>query len=157
MDCTMIGYRRAEVKDIEDLVRMRIQFIKEVQHVEGSDKDEALAEELRKFFNATMPEDRFIAWLAEESGKIIGTSGLCFYSLAPSYKNMSGGVAYIQNMYTLPEHRGRGVAKVLFDKVLCEAKALGYKKISLHATEMGRPIYEKFGFTKVDNEMALNL
>ena len=157
MDDNLIGYRRAEVKDIEELVRMRIQFIKDVQHMEDSDKDEALAEQTRKFFNATIPVNRFISWIAEADGRIIGTSGLCFYSLAPSFKNMSGGVAYIQNMYTLPEYRGRGVAKVLFAKVLSEAKELGYKKISLHATEMGRPIYEKFGFTKVDTEMALNL
>jgi GNAT superfamily N-acetyltransferase len=75
-----------------------------------------------------MPKDRFIAWIAEEDGKVIGTSGLCFYTLAPSHNNMSGGVAYIQNMYTLPEYRGRGIAKVLFDKVLTEAKERGYKK-----------------------------
>jgi|LSQX01.2.fsa_nt_gb GNAT superfamily N-acetyltransferase len=153
----MICYRRAETKDIDDLVLMRLQFIKEVQHVEDSDKDDVLEEELMKFFNAMMPDDGFIAWVADENGKIISTSGLCFYTLAPSYKNMSGKVAYIQNMYTLPEYRGRGIAKVLFDKVLTEAKKLGYKKISLHATEMGRLIYEKFGFNNVENEMILNM
>jgi GNAT superfamily N-acetyltransferase len=153
----MISYRKADINDIETLAQMRIRFIKEIMHLEDSDKDRVLAEELRRFFRAAMPKDRFIAWIAEEDGKVIGTSGLCFYTLAPSHNNMSGGVAYIQNMYTLPEYRGRGIAKVLFDKVLTEAKERGYKKISLHATEMGRPIYEKFGFTGVNNEMALNL
>jgi predicted acetyltransferase len=42
-------------------------------------------------------------------------------------------------------------------KVLTEAKERGFKKASLHATEMGRPIYEKFGFKKVDNEMDIDL
>jgi GNAT superfamily N-acetyltransferase len=60
-------------------------------------------------------------------------------------------------MYTLPEHRGRGIATVLFERLLDEARERGYKKISLHATDMGRPIYEKFGFSGVDNEMELKL
>jgi GNAT superfamily N-acetyltransferase len=153
----MIVYRKAGVEDIEHLVQLRIDFIKEVQHVENNDNDEALAQEMRRFFISTMPEDGFIAWIAEEDGRIIGTSGLCFYRLAPSYSNMSGGVAYIQNMYTLPEHRGRGIATVLFERLLDEARERGYKKISLHATDMGRPIYEKFGFSGVDNEMELKL
>lgn len=153
----MISYRRADIKDIDDLVRLRLQFMKEAQHIDNSDKDDAMTESLSKFFNASMPDDGFIAWVAEEDGDMIGTSGLCFFLAAPSYKNMSGRIAYIQNMFTLPEHRGRGIAEVLFDKILTEAKELGYKKISLHATEMGRPIYEKFGFTGLNTEMVLNL
>ncbi len=152
----MIRYRKADTNDIENLTQMRVKFLKEIKHLKDSDRDEALAEELRKFFHEMMPDDRFIAWIAEEDGKIIGTSGICFYSLSPSFQNMSGRVAYIQNMYTLAEHRGRGRARVLFDRVLNEAKEKGCKKVSLHATEMGRPIYEKFGFAGVDNEMELN-
>ena len=131
--------------------------MKEAQHINDSTQDDVMAEALSSFFKEKMPDDSFIAWVAEDDSKVVGTSGLCFYELAPSYKNWSGKVAYIQNMYTLPEYRGRGIAKILFDKILTEAKALGYKKISLHATEMGRPIYEKFGFIKLDTEMVLNI
>jgi GNAT superfamily N-acetyltransferase len=127
----MISYRRADTKDINDLVRMRLQFVKEAQHVDNNDKDAEMTEGLRKFFSATMPGDEFIAWIAEEDGRMVGTSGLCFFELAPSYKNMSGRVAYIQNMYTLPEYRGRGIAKILFDKLLTEAKELAAKLAQL--------------------------
>lgn len=31
------------------------------------------------------------------------------------------------------------------------------RKITLHATEMGRKLYKKFGFVEVADEMVLNL
>lgn len=153
----MIEYRRAAISDIEDLIRLRMDFTREVQKIKNDDGDKTLSDSLREYFSSTMPEDGFIAWLAEYEGQIVATSGLCFYKLPPSFKNLSGNMAYIMNMYTIPEFRGKGIAKVLFEKILTEAKALGFKKISLHATEMGRPIYEKFGFKGIDTEMALNL
>ena len=41
---------------------------------------------------------------------------------------LDGRVAYIMNMYTLPEYRRKGIAKILFDKLVEEAKILGYRK-----------------------------
>lgn len=36
-----------------------------------------------------------------------------------------------------------------------DAKRMGITDISLEATDMGRPLYEKYGFIKMDNEMEL--
>ena len=41
--------------------------------------------------------------------------------------------------------------KLLVDDV----KAKGITAISLEATDMGRPLYQKFGFVKMNNEMEL--
>lgn len=35
------------------------------------------------------------------------------------------------------------------------AKNKGITAISLEATDMGRPLYEKYGFTKMNSEMEL--
>jgi hypothetical protein len=35
-----------------------------------------------------------------------------------------------------------------------EAKAKGCTKVLLNATKMGRPLYEKFGFCDIDDEMV---
>jgi hypothetical protein len=35
----MISYRKADINDIETLAQMRIRFIKEIMHLEDSDKD----------------------------------------------------------------------------------------------------------------------
>ena len=39
--------------------------------------------------------------------------------------------------------------------LVVDAKEKGIKAISLEATDMGRPLYEKFGFVKMNDEMEL--
>ena len=38
--------------------------------------------------------------------------------------------------------------------VLCAIKA-GWLQIALEATDMGRPLYERYGFVKLEDEMEL--
>ena len=49
--------------------------------------------------------------------------------------------------------------KESLNDVIClldyEAKRKGITSISLEATDMGRPLYEKFGFVKMNDEMEL--
>lgn len=152
----MIDYRLATQKDIEALVRLRIDFLEEFQPDACEQKTEC-QKLLHEYFTSAIPRSEFVAWLAEDGGKIVGTSGLSFYSIAPSLKNLTGKIAYILNMYTIPSYRGKGIASALFERIVGEAKNRGYKKILLHATESGRPVYQKFGFKSTDNEMALDL
>ena len=41
------------------------------------------------------------------------------------------------------------------DILVKDIKKKGITAISLEATEMGRPLYEKYGFTAMSNEMEL--
>lgn len=150
-------YRKATVNDLDELVRLRIEFLKEVRNIESDNNDSDVSKSLADYFKNTIKNDSFIAWLALDDNKIIATSGLCFYTLPPSYKNITGKVAYIMNMYTQPNYRNKGIATYLFQKMVDEAKNLGYQKLCLHATEKGKPLYLKYGFKNTDDEMVLNL
>jgi GNAT superfamily N-acetyltransferase len=152
----IIKYRKANIEDINELVRLRIEFMKEAMNIDNDQNDQVVRKALVEYFNRTMKDNNFIAWLAIDGSAIVGTSGLCFYTLPPSYKNISGDAAYIMNMYTQPLYRCRGIAASLFEKTVLEAKSMGYKKISLHATEMGKQVYKKFGFKEKDDEMVLD-
>ncbi len=153
----LITYRKASISDVDELVRLRIEFLKEAQNIESEIYDSCLEESLRLYFNNTISNNTFIAWLALDDNKIVATSGLCFYNLPPSYKNFTGNVAYIMNIYTQSDYRNKGIATYLFEKMIEEAKNLGYRKLCLHATEKGRSLYLKYGFKNTDNEMVLNL
>ena len=65
------------------------------------------------------------------------------------------GVSYIGWMATLPEHRGRGYAEALLRHMdAFMRRRYGMKETVLHATEMGRPVYERLGFRAVDEFAA---
>ncbi len=59
------------------------------------------------------------------------------------------------NMYTDPEYRRRGIAIKTLDMLIKDTRNKGITAISLEATDFGRPLYEKYGFIKMNNEMEL--
>lgn len=153
-----INYRKATIDNLDELVRLRIEFLKEVQPIESRQfSEEELATSLRGYLSKSLQNDEFVAWVAVFDGKIIATSGLCFFQITPGFTLIDGKIAYILNIYTLPKWRGKGVGKQIFDHILQEAIGRGYKRISLHASDDGRPIYEKFGFRLTGDEMELHL
>lgn len=62
---------------------------------------------------------------------------------------------FIMNMYTAPDYRRRGIAYRTLELLVEDAKSRGIKAISLEATDMGRPLYEKYGFVQMNGEMEL--
>jgi GNAT superfamily N-acetyltransferase len=65
------------------------------------------------------------------------------------------GVSYIGWMATLPEYRGHGYAEALLRHMdVFMRRRYGVKETVLHATEMGRPVYERIGFRAVDEFAA---
>src|SRR6266481_2371866 len=57
------------------------------------------------------------------------------------------GVSYIGWMATLPEYRGRGYAEALLRQMdAFMRRRYGVIETVLHATEIGRPVYERMGF-----------
>ena len=64
--------------------------------------------------------------------------------------------SYLLNVYTHPAHRGHGLARQLTEEAVAETRRRGIRIMSLHASEFGRPIYERLGFVPT-NEMRLTL
>jgi len=147
----MIEIRKATIDDIEKLTELRIQFMCEVNNTDKYDN--TLQKSIYDYLKENISNNNFVSWVAEDTGKIIGMSGICFYTLPPTLKNLSGKTAYIMNMYTLNDYRKQGIASKLFNKMLEEAREKECGVIYLHATDDGKPLYEKFGFKATGNEM----
>ena len=54
-----------------------------------------------------------------------------------------------------PEYRRQGIAIHTLDLLVKNAKKQGVSQIALEATAMGRPLYERYGFMKMEDEMEL--
>ena len=147
--------RRATLEDAETLVRLRVTFLEEVgQFAEGVDSG-AVAEAFRRYLQRKLPPGEFLAWVAEGEGEIVATSGLVFFERPPNGTSPTGLEAYVMNMYTLPRWRGRGLATALLDAALAHVKRTDARRVWLHATDVGRPVYERAGFVSSDAEMEL--
>lgn len=153
----MVVTRRATLDDLDSLVDLRIEFLREAEQVRDDADTSQLQRTLLGYLRKHLAEGTFIAWLAQEGEEIVGTSGICFYSVPPTFGNPSGEVAYIMNMYTKPGWRRKGIGQTLLTKLLEEAAARGVRKVTLDTTSLGRPIFEKYGFRAKDNEMMLML
>ena len=55
-----------------------------------------------------------------------------------------------------PEYRRRGIARQIMQTMISWCKQQGFARITLHASEHGRHLYESLGFVP-NNEMRLNL
>ena len=76
----------------------------------------------------------------------VGIGSVHIRRVPGNFKNPSGVWGYLMNMYTLPEYRGRGICSRILTLLVDEGRQLGITAFELHATEQGRPVYEKNGF-----------
>lgn len=151
----MFTIRLATTDDIETLVRIRVQFLAELGHLnEGAAADE-VAEAFRRYALRKMPAGEFMAWVAEADGRVVATSGLTFFERPPNATNPAGLEAYLSNMYTLPGWRGRGMAAALVSAAVEHVKRTPARRVWLHATDEGRRVYEKAGFVASETDMEL--
>ncbi len=148
----MIEFRKATIEDIDTLAKVRIDFLCEANQLTEEEK-EVLLTANRQYFAETMADGSFAAWIALDGADIAGTSGITFYKVPPNASCPTGKTAYISNMFTYPRFRKQGIASRLFSLIVDEAKINGYKKVLLNATDMGKPLYARFGFQDMAGDM----
>ncbi len=67
----------------------------------------------------------------------------------------TGKRAHLMNVYTMKEWQRQGIARKMVSMLIDEAWKRGNTEISLDATEEGRPLYERLGFTESTEGMVL--
>ena len=148
-------YKKATIADIDELVRTRI-IVLSVANKLSNDVDMSLVEkESYEYYKSALETGEHIAYLVYDNGSFIGAGGVSFYQVMPTYHNPTGKKAYIMNMYAASEYRRQGIAFHTLDLLVKDIRKQGVSQITLEATEMGRPLYEKYGFVKMEDEMEL--
>ena len=110
------------------------------------------------FIKKAREELSFRAWLVEIDGKIVA-SVACqfFYGLYPSvFKAGTRQFGYIWNVYVESDYRRQGIATALVNQCLEYLKSIGCTKVLLHASNSGKPVYEKLDFLP-SNEMFIDI
>ena len=148
-------YHKAVREDLVILVKTRLEMLRAVNKIPESEDLTDTAGNCRAYYLESFDKDTHVAYLVFDGEACIACGGISFYQVMPNIKNPSGMKAYIMNIYTAPGYRGKGIATMLVDLLVEEAHKRSIHIITLDATEMGRPVYERYGFVPDDTSMKL--
>ena len=146
-------YRVAQLSDAQTLATFRKQQLIDEGQIPDVDIDRALTE----YFEASLANGSLVQYVAVDNNAIVATGGVHFYLYPPSFRNATGKMAYIANIYTMPDFRKKGIATAILDLLVKEAEMRGYCVIRLQATDQGHSVYEKYGFVDTPGFMTLRL
>jgi GNAT superfamily N-acetyltransferase len=149
-------FRPVEPGDLALIRRHRMEMFR------ASGRDEAILAQMDEPFGAwlapRLASGDYFGWVGmTPSGEAIAGLGMMVIDWPPhpSHPTQSAR-GYILNVFVEPEHRGRGLARALMDLAMEEARRRGLDHLILHATPMGRPLYQALGWTQT-SEMGLSL
>jgi GNAT superfamily N-acetyltransferase len=109
---------------------------------------------------------QYVGWLASpenEPGQIVAGAGVQLREVPPHPQTnskgkidiVSGRQAIIQNVFTEPKWRRRGLAALLIERIIGWTREQGIDSLVLHASDEGRALYERLGFIAT-TEMRFN-
>lgn len=124
-------------------------LIKELAEFEKlADQINTTENELRK---TLFGEDRFVEiLLAEFNGEIVGQA--LFFKNFSTFLGKPG--IYLEDLYVEPEMRGKGIGKMLLDKIISIAKERNYGRVEwsvLDWNESAIDFYKKIGAKPLDD------
>ncbi len=144
-------FKKATFENCVELTKLRFEMRRERN--ESIENGEEFYNNTLNFFVNNITSDKFVAYICLVDNKIIAMSGICFYSVPPIASVPNGKVAYLMNMYTLPQFRNMGVATKLLQYTMNEARERQCFRVSLSASEAGEQLYVKYGFKYSSSSM----
>ena len=156
------GYtlREATPSDIAALVSHRRRMFEDMTALHGETlvaadldaMDEAYARQLDRM----LADGSLRAWVIEAESRVVAGGAILIVEWLPRPHDLTRRLAYLHSVYTEPEHRRRGLARRIVWAAIEACRANGLRRLTLHASDEGRPLYESLGFQQT-NEMRLVL
>ena len=152
----MIRIRIAGMDDLPHLLHHRRSMYEAMGHTDRHMLDEVVRVS-DIYFRKALANGRYRGWVAEaDEPRVVGGGGVVLNDWPAHPKESMPLRVWILNMYVEPEFRRRGIAKSLMEAMLAWCRSEGFKNVSLHASDEGKPLYESLGFLPT-NEMRLAL
>ena len=140
-----VTFDTANNKDISELIRLRIEYIRDDYGSISEDDKHAMKEQLPGYFEKRLGKD-LIAFVARADGRLVATAYLLLIEKPANPSMQNGLVGEVLSVFTEKEYRGQGISTRLMNDVVNYAKENHLCYIDLKATEEGYSLYKKIGF-----------
>ncbi len=141
-----MNFRQAEINDISQLVEMRLGYLIEDHGFLTEEETTRIKESLPSYFENHLGKDMSI-YVGEEDRNIISTVFLLVVEKPANPSFITGKTGTVLNVFTKSQYRKQGIAGKLMNMMLEDAKDMNLSYVELQATDMGKPLYEKIGFS----------
>ena len=154
-----LSLRPATPADVRTLAHHRAAMWRDMGQLQP-DAFDAMVDATAAVLERLMRDDRYHAWLLTPEGRpadIVAGAGVQLREQLPfpidDGRGVRGGEqGIVLNVYTEPAWRRQGAAERLMRAVLEWSAQRGLASLVLHASDEGRPLYERLGFVGT-NEM----
>jgi predicted acetyltransferase len=143
-----IIYSRATLNDLPTIIDLRLIFAIGFSGQQSLESVQEFKKCNQEYLEKSIQSNSFIIYLARHGNEIAGMGGIVLREQPGSFKNPTGKVGYLMNMYTFPLFRRRGICSHILKLLLEEAGRMGIMAFELHASEEGEFVYKQNGFEK---------
>ena len=150
-----ITIREASLADIPEILRQRCRMYEDMG-TKDPDALNAMARLSADYLARAMADGSFRAWLACDGDRVVSGGAVIVTPWLAHPCDLECRRATILNVYTEPEYRLRGIARKIMQTMIDWCKREGLARVTLHASDDGRHLYESLGFES-SNEMRLKL
>jgi GNAT superfamily N-acetyltransferase len=151
-----IVLRQATVADAKVLAIHRRSMFRDMGY-QGDAALDSMMVKFRPWLEAKMRSGEYLAWLAVTAdNSVVAGAGLWLMDWPAHMLGRSARRGNILNVYTEPQYRRQGLARLLMEAALDWCRKNEIDLVILHASPEGRGIYESLGFS-ASNEMRIKL
>jgi GNAT superfamily N-acetyltransferase len=137
--------RRATLDDVRDLIAHRVEMWRAIGH-HTSREVQTHAAPYRRWLRPRLRSGEVVAYLALVGDEVVGSGSLWFMPQEPRPGAAGREIPYLMSMYTRPENQRQGIASAIVLRLVTVARRSGAARVTLHAADQGRPVYERLGF-----------
>ena len=139
--------RAATVRDLGLLVRHRRGMFEEMgeKNKRALDRHDRM---YRSWARTRLRRAELAGFIAEVNGVAAASGCVWLQARQPRPDSDGRGVPYLLSMFTERAYRGKGLATRIVKAAHAWCRKHRHHRISLHASEMGRGVYQKLGYER---------
>ena len=143
-----MDFGKANIDDLDLLVNLRIAYLTEDYGNIPDNQLNEISDKLPNYFRRHLNNDLYV-YVARCENDIVSCCFLLINEKPSNPTFVNGITGTVLNVYTKAEHRKKGIAKMLLNQLISDAKKMNLDYLELQATDAGYNLYKSVGFKDV--------